>query len=194
MRNSSTESNHNNYDYILYLHLTNRSDFIGLLFLAPTPASFSLNELFSSHLTKLSHQSFCTLGLPSDQIPNKNMGPTDFPICNFCLCYAGNVNFFVCLSSIIAEIHFTVSDLALFRFSENSKICLVNLDGSILSMCPKIGVIFSSCLCIPLFHHYYQVYKLVRLCIMDLIFFKNSFFPPFGVFIVFFLNRITSSV
>lgn len=73
------------------------------------------------------------------------------------------------MSSIIVEIHFTVSDQALFRFSENSKICLVSLDDSILLMYPKIGVIFSSCLCIPLFHHYFQVYMLVRLCIMDLI-------------------------
>lgn len=166
MRNSSTESNHNNYDYILYLHLTTRSDFIGLLFLAPTRASFSLNEIFSSHLNKLFHQSSCTLGLPSDRIPNKNMVPTDFPICNFCLCYAGNVdvfnyyrNPFHCLRSGL---------ISIFR---KLKICLVNLDGSILFIFPKIVVIFSSCLCIPLFHHYYQVYMLVRLCILDLIFF-----------------------
>lgn len=98
------------------------------------------------------------------------------------------------ISLIIAEVHFNVSDLALFRFSENSKICLVSLDGSILLMCPKIGVTFSPCLCIPLFHYYYQVYMLVRLCIMDLIFSKIRSFLLLDVFIVLFLITITSSV
>lgn len=128
---------------------------------------FILSEwALSSHLIKLFHQSSCTLGLPSDQIPNKNMVPTDFPIFNFCLCYAGNVDVFnYCRSP------FHCLRSGLIRFSENSKVCLVSLDGSILLMCPKIAVTFSPCLCIPLFHYYYQVYMLVRLCIMDLIFF-----------------------